>query len=574
MNRLVGILFFFVLLQPVSGQLIQKKSKGDTDYTEALQAFKRENYEVAMAKFAPLTRDYSNQERNVYSHYFYASAAHQVNKEKEAWNMLQQLISRYPGWAHMDEVNYLAGLINFKLKNYHRGLQYLHRITSSSFQKDVAGLEQHYLSDISDLGQLKGLQKQFPSDRVLAGLVVNAVGKRPSPSKSDLELANSLRARFKFADTESEENVEEEKLALKLSGKKTDKKHFDIAVLLPFRVDAFDATTRNRSNQYVFDYYQGLLLAQKELRKQKVDVRIHPFDIGNEKSSVTRLTEDQTFLNADVVLGPLYPETSEEAAEFSRAAGVPVVNPLSTDAKLLTKKYPLYFLAHASLGLQARQVAHVAKGIDKSVVAAVYYGESSKDFALADLYKSEVEAAGGEVVLMKKIGATPETIAPAMTPPAGMQKVSHVVLFSTDPRSGRAFLNQMRAAGYERTPLIATATSFDRYNTDFSIYGRDLYLLDTDYIDYERTETKVFQHDYYQANNTLPSVYSYQGFDQLLFLGRKLAKFKSQVGEGLTQTTLSDRQGYFLGGFDFRDARENGVFSIRKYQGGTWVLAN
>lgn len=574
MNRLAAVLFFLVSVLPVSGQLIQKKSKGESEYNDALQAFKQGRYDVAMAKFAPLTRDYSNQERSVYSHFYYASAAQHQNKDKEGWNMLQQLLSRYPNWAQKDEVFYLAGHLNFKLKHYYKAMDYLHRIGTSSFQKDVAGLKQHYLSEIKDLGTLKGLHKQFPNDRILASTLVKGIYAKSPPSKSEADLAKNLTTRFKLSGGKGAESEDkDDRLSLKEREKK-DKKHFDVAVLLPFRVDAFDAGTRNRNNQYVFDYFQGLLMAQKELKKERIDLRIHSFDIGNTKNSVFDLTKDEVFLNADLVLGPLYPETSEEAAEYSRASGVPVVNPLSTDAKLLTKKYPLYFLAHPSLGLQARQVARVAEGIDPSVIAAVYYGESSKNQALAELYKSEVESAGGRVIAMKRIGGTAETIAPVMAESANLIKPSHVVLFSTDQRSGRTFLNQMRGAGFERTPLIATASSFDRYNTDFSVYGRDIYLLDTDFIDYERLETKTFRHEYFKTHHTLPSVYSFQGYDQLLFLGRKLEKAKRKVDEGIFRTSIADKQGYFLGGFDFRDSRENSVFAIRKFQGNTWVPAN
>lgn len=574
MNKLAGILLLMLVLGPVSGQLIQKKDKGDAGFSTALQAFRQEKYTEAMSLFAPLARDYSNQERSVYAHFFYASAAQHLDQDKEGWNMLQQLLSRYPGWAQKDEVYYLAGLFNFKLKNYYRAIDYLQRIGNSSFQKDVAGLKQRFLSELTDLGTLKGLHKQFPNDRMVGAYLVKAINSRPSPARSDVELAKNLTSRFKLAEGKEGAPAGDQDAKSKPKTRSADKKHHDVAVLLPFRVDAFAPGARSRSNQYVFDYYQGLLMAQKALKKEKIEVKLHPFDIANTLHSVTNLAEKAEFQNADLILGPLYAETSEEAAEYSRSSGVPVVNPLSTDAKLLTNRYPHYFLAHPSLGLQASQVVQVAKSIDGAVKAVIYFGESSKDSALADFYAAEVKKAGGEVLAMKRIGGTAEAMAPVMTESAGTAKPSHVVLFSTDARSGRAFLNQMRGAGYERTPVIATATAFDRYNTDFSIYGRDIYLLDTDYVDYDRTEVKTFQYDYYMAFNTLPSLYSYQAYDHLMFLGRKLEKHKSKIGDGLSQSSFIDRQGYFLGGFDFGNSRENSVFAIRKYQGNAWVPAN
>lgn len=567
-------MWFFLLAVPAAAQLKLKKDKGNADFKAALQVFKQGKYEEALSMFAPLTRDYANQERSVYSHYYYASAAQHLDKDKEGWNMLQQLLSRYPNWAQKDEVYYLAGLLNFKLKNYYRGLDYLHRISTSSFQKDVEGLKQHYLVDITDIATLKGLHKQFPNDRILASCLVKAINGVPSPSKSDIELARNLASRFKLetAGGATASTGQKEEPAGSRDRQAMDKKlHYDVAVLLPYRVDAFESSSRSRSNQYVFDYYQGLLMAQKALKKEKIEIRLHAFDIGNTKLSVANLADTEEFRNADLILGPLHPETSEEAAEFSRKTGVPVVNPLSTESKLLTDRYPHYYLAHASLGLQAKQVAQVAANIDRNVRAMIYYGESWKDSALAELYEEEIKAMGGEVVGKKKTGATSEAMASVMMKDNGAARVSHVVFFSTDPKSGRAFLNLLKGAGYERTPVIASATGFDRYNTDFSAFGRDIYLLDPDYIDLEKTDIKTFQYEYYQANSTLPSVYSYMGFDHLLFFGRKLDKFKDRIGEGISQARYSDLQEYLLGGFDYRNSRENAVFGVRKYQSNSWV---
>ncbi len=567
MNRFLGIILFLLWAGSSAAQL---KNKGDAAFNEALQAFKQERYDKAMTGFSVLAKDYTNQERSMYAHYFYANAAERTDKDKEGWNMLQQLISRYPNWAQKDEVYYLAGVLNFKLKNYYRGLDYLNRISTSAFQKDVGGLKQRYLAEVKEVATLKGLHKQFPDDRIVASYLVKGINNHTPPNKSDEELARSLASRFKLSANELVAPVEQKEEKRTGRRESADKKYHNVAVLLPYRIDSFDPASRNRSNQYVFDYYQGLLLAQKQLKKENIDVRLNAYDISNIKNSVSNLTNTEDFKSADLILGPLHPETSEEAAEYSRKTGVPVINPLSTDSKLLTDRYPRYFLAHASLSMQARQLAQVARSIDPAVKAMIYYGESSKDSALAVYYAEEIKAMNGQVLGSVRLGATSEAIAPVLMN-NGATGATHVALFSTDPRAGRAFLNLMRGAGYERTPLVATATGFDRYNTDFSVFGREVYLLDTDFIDYERKDVKTFQYEYYQANNTLPSVYSYLGYDHLLFFGRKLDKFKDKVGEGITQNRYSDRQGYLLGGFDYRSTRENAIFSVRKYQGNTWV---
>jgi len=568
MNKLVGILLICLLTLPSSAQLI-KKDKKDSEFSEAISAFKQKRYEQAMSLFASLTKDNSNEDRNAYAHYYYANAAQHLNKDQEGWNMLQQLLTRHPNWSRKDEAYYLAGLLNFKLKGYYRGLDYLNRITTSSYQKDVQGLIQHYIGDLRDVGLLKGLNKQFPEDRIIASTLVKAILEKGSAPKSELDLAKSLTEKFKLAAKGSQQAAPAKKEAPAQEGKK----YYDVAVLLPFRLDAFDASSRVRSNQYVYDYYQGLLLAQKQLRNEKIEVKLNAFDVSNEKNAVRQLSEIDDFRNSNLILGPLHPETSEEAAEFSRKTGIPVINPLSTDSKLLNNKYPFYYLAHASLELQARHVIQVANSIDPEIRALIFYGTSQKDSTLAALYVSEVRAKKGQILGLKKIESASESMAPVLSPEVlGSLNPSHIVLFSTDPRAGQNFLSLLKGiTTFDQVPLIATATAFDRYNTDFSRYDRHLYLLDTDYIDLEKQEVKNFRYQYYMAYNTLPSIYSYLGYDHLLFLGRKLDKYKEKTGEGIAKTQFSDRVGYLLGGFDFGDSRENTIFTIRRYQHGNWV---
>src|SRR5690606_17290698 len=89
MNKLFGILFICLLTLPASAQLVKK---GDADFSEALTAYKQKKFEQAMKLFEPITKDYSNEDRSAYAKYYYASAAQQLDKDQEGWNMLQQLL--------------------------------------------------------------------------------------------------------------------------------------------------------------------------------------------------------------------------------------------------------------------------------------------------------------------------------------------------------------------------------------------------------------------------------------------------------------------------------------------------
>jgi len=64
-------------------------------------------------------------------------------------------------------------------------------------------------------------------------------------------------------------------------------------------------------------------------------------------------------------------------------------------------------------------------------------------------------------------------------------------------------------------------------------------------------------------------VYSYQGYDQMLFFGRMLAKYQERMSEGLSLRTYEDD--YLLTGFDYTKTRENTVPSILTYEDKRWM---
>ncbi len=570
-----GILFLLLLIDSgwaVAQFRARETAIDDKAYTEGLTAFKQGRYDDALARFGALAKDYSNQERSVYSHYLYASAANRLDKTKEGIQMLQQLLSRFPNWSHKDEAYYLGAELNFKLKNYYKGLDYLNRITTSALQTDVEGLKQYYFADVREVAALKAMHKQYPGDRIVAGALVNAIRSAPH-NKSDAELATHLIYRFELSEQAKKAVTAEAKTdksggKIKAEDRLKQKKVFDVSVLLPFRIDEFVSNQRSRSNQFVFDYYQGLVLAQAQLKREKIDVRLSSYDIGTSEIALKNLGHDPEFLRSDLLIGPLYQNTSEVAASFSNEREVVVVNPLSTDSKLLSNKYPNYYLAHPSLEEQIRQVVKVAESIDRKLVAAIYYGETSKDSTMAALYENAVRSKNGVIAAKIKIGYREAEMVEKVQKYTA--EPTHLVLFSTDSRTGPALLNVLRDPG-DTVPLISTSVSFDLSGTKFGAYTRSIYLLDTDFVDEDKQEIKKFQKDYYDLTNTLPSVYSYQAYDHLLFFGRMLAKYRHKINDGIsTRTYAGAPENFLLAGFDFRGSRENTVFCIRKYEHGRW----
>jgi ABC-type branched-subunit amino acid transport system substrate-binding protein len=124
------------------------------------------------------------------------------------------------------------------------------------------------------------------------------------------------------------------------------------------------------------------------------------------------------------------------------------------------------------------------------------------------------------------------------------------------------------------TPILATSTSFNMQQSRMAKYGSRLYLIETDYVDRYKEGIREFQKTYWNKTNTFPSVYSYQGYDQLLFFGRMLNQYKDGIQKGI-QSRKHTGEDYLLSGFDFTKSNDNQISPVLRYgSSGKWVPVN
>ncbi|GAB2774722.1 hypothetical protein GCM10027275_17200 [Rhabdobacter roseus] len=560
-------ILLLLILYGTSTSYAQLTGQNDRKYHEAVGLYNQGRYEQAMERLRPLTSSRSDEAIVPYAHYYYALAAHKLNKYQESNLMLRQLLSRYGTWERKDEAYYLLGANSLSLGQLNEGLDYLKVIGDANLGKDVQGLKQFHLAQVKDLPRLKVLQKEFPSDRVVAEALVSLIQK-VSTDKADLELSDRLTNRFNIDQAQSTQPADRSSVKSEpKASNKWEKGYFNVSVLLPFRLEEFHTAKRTRSNQYAYDFYEGMQLARQQLKNEGVLINLYAYDISNEEDRMLNLLNNALFRQSDLIMGPLYPKTYALTAQFSAENNVLMVNPLATDGTLLEGS-PYAYLAHPSISYQMQQAAQLARSLTPRLAAAIYYGSTPKDSAMANAYEREVLSKGGKVLQKVMIGSQPEAINTKMSFFQN-EKPTHLLLASTDARAGAAFMSVLDGRELDNVPVIATASSFDFQRSRPHSYGNRLHLIETDYVDISKESIRRFQKQYFEATNTLPSVYSYQGYDQLLFFGRMVAKYKDKLPDGLGIRRYDED--YLLSGFDFTKARENQITPILKYNDARWV---
>lgn len=558
----VLLLVALMLSVHVQAQLFDQTER---KYREGVEWYKMGRFEPVMETMAEITTGSSDSPFAPLAHYYYSLAAYRLKKYNEGNLMLRQLLTRYPTWSQKDEAYYLLASNYLSLNDYKTGFDYLNRISDPRLENDIRGLKQNHLSDVKDVEVLKSLYQQYPTDRVLAIALVNLI-QTSSAKKADLELSDKLTNQFDIGvvTTPVRQEPKQEK-RYPAYDKKWTKGYYNVAVLFPYRLPDF-APGKRLSNQYAYDYYEGLQIAKQQLKAEGILINVQAYDVGNEEDPVMDMLNNVYFRQSDLILGPLYTNTFNLVSTFANEHGIPLINPLATDGTLL-ESGELVYLAHPSIQQQTSEVLRLVKSREKQPKAAIYYGRTSKDSAMAVLYRDQVLKAGGKIVEMKELpGTGPEMNARISTFEG--EKPNHIAFFSNESKAGQALMSVLSGRNLGSIPVVAVANSFDFYKSRPTGYGPNLYLIEPDFVNQSKENLRDFQKKYYDETNTLPSVYSYQGYDQMLFFGRMLAKHQDKFKDGVSIRKYDED--YLLSGFDFTRSQDNAIPFLLKFEGSRW----
>ncbi|UFH52446.1 tetratricopeptide repeat protein [Spirosoma sp. KNUC1025] len=530
-----------------------------------------------------------------YANYYYALAAFRQKNFTQARQSVRQLMEGFPNWRKMDEATYLLAAISMETGQYEEAFSQLQKIGDTALRSDVTKLEQNFLPRITDLNRLKQLNKAFPNDRNI-GLALIDLIQRSASDKDDLELSDRLTNRFGVPGTATAQSTtvisgkssaDRPNQTMPTSNRNTRPKgYYNVAVMFPFRLDEFDGEKRARSNQYVYDLYDGMKMAKARLQDEGITVNLFAYDVDNDANKTLELLNNPAFSQTDLIIGPLYVEPNRIASAYASQNNILLLNPIATSSELVTNQ-PLSFLAQPSVNQQAKKVAELARGLNAGRKAAIYFGTSRKDSLLAAAYLNELKRQNYQVVDFRKVSGNAQAMANAMqftgigTTPVRSQTavssttpmaLSHVFFASSNDEDGSRMLD---ALGRRRVSgsVIATASAFNFYrNSQSTFTRRDLYLLYPDFIDTSREPVIEFEEQYVTKRNTIPSVFASEGYDMMLFFGRQLAKNGMQLRN--RDSFRSDTDDYILSGFDYTQTNENQIVPIVKYEDGRFVKIN
>ncbi|QHT67142.1 ABC transporter substrate-binding protein [Rhodocytophaga rosea] len=548
--------FCFLILSFVA--FSQANKDLERKYESGKQLLKQEKYDLAREIFSSLSKQTADNPYIAYSHYYQAYALFKTAKYDAARLQLIQLLEKYPSFSDAESANYLLANIAFEKGNEDAALGYLEKCKSKQIREDVQNLKSHYLAQEQELNTLKNLQKKYPEDEVIAGVLIDKL--LASARDEDASLAKQLDTKFKLGRIKAMEEL-----------KKISKKaEYNIAVLFPFQPEGMEAG-KPRNNQFVLDMYEGIRIAADELTTQGTKVNVFAYDIANDGNKMLETVNLPEFAGMDILIGPLYGATNKVAVAFANQKSVGLINPISNNGQLIENN-PSAYLLKPSLETQVQKAAEYALNTFAPKSVMILFGPTPKDSSLAVTYRKQILDKGGKVNAIKKITqVNVGDIAQAITE-TQETSLGHVFITTDNQNIVVNFTNALEQRS-SKVPVVTLSNWLELKLISFDQFERrNIHFIYPEYIDYGSETVKSFRKNYVSKKSIIPSIYSYQGYDMMLFFGRLLGEHGTFFHQALHQQ--APQKGVILPGYNYTGANDNQYVPLVKFQNAQLVLIN
>lgn len=98
----------------------------------------------------------------------------------------------------------------------------------------------------------------------------------------------------------------------------------------------------HENSENYLQFYEGVLLAVDSLKKTGMHIRLNVYDTEDSPQKVRKIMHDETFLQTDLIIGPVSPKEQKEVAPIASKNRIPMVSPLVSQSDDV-RSNPYYF---------------------------------------------------------------------------------------------------------------------------------------------------------------------------------------------------------------------------------------
>ena len=352
-----------------------------SDFLEIKKLFNQNKYSELLSQELSFKK---SDEFYPYIIFYRAVSYHKINDKNNSLRLLKNLINDFSNWSQIDEVFYWAVRIELEFNNINNALEYFSKIKEKNINESLHIFLDSKIRMINSFSVLKEWNEVYPSNLVVA----KYYGRKLLKEYLDEETLKEIKNLLEFVP----------KNELFQSEKKT----FNIAILLPFMYSSIENNYFIRNNSFILDLYAGINYAFKSFEGNKTNIIINSFDTKRDPDVVREIINSGDLSDIDLIIGPLYGKPIEIIKQFCLENKVLMINPLSNNSLIIQdNNYSLLF--QPSLETIAKKAASYASSKFENKNAIIFYENNYQDSLLASTYINHLEEDSFNIIYSKSV---------------------------------------------------------------------------------------------------------------------------------------------------------------------------
>lgn len=304
------------------------------------------------------------------------------------------------------------------------------------------------------------------------------------------------------------------------------KKSYTVGLFLPFKLNDAEAINPDdfaRANipfpllqSISVDFYLGFKRAMDSLNAKDFDVQLKLFDIEDRDSlRAENLCKSPDFKSLDMIVGPLYTSAFKIVSARARAAGIPVVSPLTQQSKILYNNPYVSKVTPSLFTLIEALADYTADSLSAGANIVLVNDGSSKDLQYVKTFKKQYN---------DKLLETGKTLKDSVLEVKGLSgvkgayvpgKKNVVVLLTNNQVYLADFITQLYVYSDKKDIVLMGFSSVSEIdNIDQEYLNRlQFHFATSSNINYSDSLTTGLIRSYQGVMNTDPTDYYYESFD-------------------------------------------------------------
>ncbi len=364
---------------------------------------------------------------------------------------------------------------------------------------------------------------------------------------------------------------------------------FNVSLLLPFETDKVEADTifnglltsymsvadkiaildrpEISKSLSIIEFYQGLLMAINQLKKNGLSINLSVFDTQKEVQRVNSILASAPLKNADLIIGPIYPEELKPVAEFARANSKIMISPLSSANHLLYDN-PYVYQVFPSFQTQVREFVSQIELCNPGNLMVVYEDDST-NFRMIEQYKEHLNTKISKCSNAEQLHFKEITYKPGGNNIETKDKINQSLTLEKEniifvPSDNEAFVSDFLSHLFALTTYYGynvRVYGFPKWQKFKNIpieyyYKLNLHLFTQVYLDFTKPEIINFTANYRDLYRSEPTQYSFQGYDTGLFFLNALKKY----GKDFRKCINNNKTNLLQSDYDFIQVNPSGGF--------------